>query len=245
MTTFHWPRLDRSSWLLAGFIFLSLFLHSAAFFLFQTGNPVRPPAPRPAQPVQLLTPFGPDGKPSPENEALLAWIEAEDPALVARVPEVQPEALLKVEYKPSYRDMRTAPLGVPEESGAAQFPSAREPMALILGHQTLPVPATPTSEPRPTHLMFSNALAPRAPKVSFVPQAKTGKAVEPTRLLIGVNAEGEVRFTFPQQPSSGEPALDAEALQFVSTLRFAPASGTEVAWGFTTFHWGDDAVEDK
>jgi hypothetical protein len=242
MTTFHWPRLDRSSWLLAGFIFLSLFLHSAAFFLFQAATPVRPPAPRAAQPVQLLTPYGPDGKPSQENMALLAWIEAEDPALVARVPEVQPEDLLRVEYKPSYRQMRTAPLGVPEDR-ATLFPSARESMALILGPQTLSAPAAALPQPQLTQLAFSSSLAGRAPKTSFSPAAKTTKALEPTRLLIGIDAQGEVRFTFPQQPSSGEPALDAEALRFVRSLHFAPATGAEITWGFAAFHWGDDAFQ--
>jgi hypothetical protein len=243
MTTFHWPRLDRSSWVLAGFIFLSLVLHSAAFFLFQASSPIRPPAPRPAQPVQLLTPFGADGSPSPENASLLAWIAAEDPALVASVPDVQPAALLAVEYLPSYREMRTAPQGVPEEPATVQFPSAREPLALILGNNPLPAAPEPLLNPQPTRIEFSAQLSSRAPATAFSPAAKVSKAVQPTRILTGINADGEVHFTFLQQPSSGEATLDAEATTFLQGLRFAPAQGTPTVWGFTTFYWGDDATK--
>ena len=78
--TFAWQR-QRSSWLLAGFIFVALILHSAAFFLFQTIVPTRVATPHTAPPVQLLTPFAPDGSPSPENESVLHWLATADPAI--------------------------------------------------------------------------------------------------------------------------------------------------------------------
>lgn len=241
MTTFHWPKIDRSSWWLAGFIFLSLIVHSAAFFLFQSATPIRPAAPRPARPVQLLTPFAPDGTPSPENEALLAWITTEDPALVARVPSVEPTGLLAVAYSPSYATMRTAPLGVAPEPDTVQFPSARDPLSLILGNQASRAPEIPRLAPLHTAIHFSAELASRAPATAFSPGKKVRKAVESTRMLVGINEEGEVRFHFLQQPSSGDAALDAEAMAFVHGLRFAPSPNAPITWGFVTFQWGDDA----
>lgn len=79
-TIFDWSGAHRSSWTLALFIFLSLFAHSAAFFFVHISAPERQLIPKTAQSIQLLTRFGADGAPSPENEAVLRWIAAEDPA---------------------------------------------------------------------------------------------------------------------------------------------------------------------
>lgn len=242
MNTFHWPKAEGSSWVLAGFIFISLFLHSAAFFLFHATVPIRPPAPKTALPVQLITRLGPDGAPSEENTALLEWIAAADPALVARVPDAQPPDLLKITYTPSFKEMRTAPLGVPEAPQTVQFPSARDPLALIMDKGPAVTPAAAPLVTQPTRLQFSATLAPRAPKVNYSPAVRAPKAVEPTSVLVGVNAEGDVQFAYPQQPSSGFPALDSDALACTRELHFAAAPDAPVAWGFITFVWGDDAA---
>ncbi len=242
MTTFHWPKVNRSSWWMAGLIFISLALHSAAFFLFQSSTPIRPPAPKPARPVQLLTPFAPDGSLSPENASLLAWIAAEDPALVARVPSVEPTGLLTVPYAPSYGTMRTAPLGVPGESEAMQYPSAREPLSLILGNLGAPAPGGKQPPRQHTTIVFTGDLTSRAPATAFSPSRKVSKPVEATRMLVGITPEGEVRFSFAQEPLSGDKVLDAEAMGFIRGLRFAPSPNAPVAWGFVTFQWGDDAT---
>jgi hypothetical protein len=242
MNTFHWPKVEGSSWVLAGFIFISLILHSAAFFLFHATVPIRPPAPKTALPVQLLTPLGPDGNPSAENIALLQWIASADPALVARVPDALPLNLMDVPYQPSYAAMRTAPLGVPDVPETVQFPSAREPLALIMSHGPSTAPAASPLPGQQTRIRFSSSLAKRAPSPNYSPAARAPKAVEPTRLLIGVNADGDVQFAYPQQPSSGSAVLDADALAYAQDLHFAPAPGAPLAWGFVTFAWGDDAV---
>ncbi len=242
MNTFHWPKMERSSWLLAGFIFLSLILHSGAFFLFNAMVPIRPPAPKAAQPVQLLTATGPDGLPSPENVALLEWIASADPALVAQVPNVPAGDLMKVPYHPSFATMHTAPLGVPEESDAIQFPSARDPVALILGNAQLAAEKPADVVPQPTRVSFSTQISGRAPAFNYAPAVRATMAVQPTRLLIGITAEGEVHFAYLQPPASGSPALDADALAAVRDLHFAPAPKVPVAWGFATFTWGDDAI---
>src|SRR5580704_14943328 len=86
----------------AGFPFIlflcvlgSLLAHAATFFLFQVVYPQRVTIPQPAPQVSLLTPS------SAENMALLRWIEAEDPALVANDNPVVPPGLAEVRYRPS------------------------------------------------------------------------------------------------------------------------------------------------
>ncbi len=237
--TFSWRR-QRSSWLLAGFIFAALLFHSATFFLFQTIVPPRIATPRTAPPVQLLTPFAPDGSPSPENEAVLNWIATADPAIVARVPDVQPSGLLNIPYRPSYLTPRTAPLGVPPEPASIQFPPARDPLSLIIAAPQ--PPAAPSVIAQNTLVTFSASLATRAPaSTKFIPTQRSNKPIENTRLLLGVSDKGEVRFSFLQQ-ASGFPSLDAEADNFLRTLKFPASSDAPITWGIVTFEWGDDAT---
>src|SRR5579871_1381696 len=99
----------------------SVLLHAATFFLFQVVYPQRVTIPAPAPRVSLLTPS------SPENIALLRWIEAEDPALVASDHADAPPGLAEVRYRPSFARPRTAPLGAPEEQPhAVRYPPARD-----------------------------------------------------------------------------------------------------------------------
>lgn len=241
--TFEWKERDGSSWWLAALIFLSFLLHSAAFFLFQGRNRIatRPPGSAPS--VQLLTAFAPDGSRSLENEALLQWIDTQDPALIAKIASVEPKGLLHVRYKPSFETMRTLPLGVPDEQTTNEFPPARDPLALIRG--AMPRAATqPTAlAPQSTRVAISETLAPRTPAdLRMLPRSKANKTVEPTTVLAGVSGKGEARFAFLHQ-RSGDAALDAEAAAFVRTIRFIP-SDTNLHWGTITFHWGDDAFAD-
>ena len=238
--TFDWPDRQPSSWALAGLIFASVALHSAAFFLFQTKEPHVKAPPRPAPSVQLLTPFAPDGTRSAENEALLQWIATQDPALVAHIPSVEPKGLLDVAYRPSFQTIRTHPLGVPPEPATIQFPPPRDPLALIRsaisGREAKPV----TLPSQPTIITISATLAARAPgNLRIVPAAKTGKPVEPTTVLVGVGEKGEVRLAFLQQ-GSGSADLDAEATAYVEKIHFARAA-EPMSWGIVTFLWGDDA----
>ncbi len=238
--TFVWHERTRSSWALAGLIFLSLLLHCSAFFLLQAAFPPRTATPCTAQAVQLLTPFTPDGKPSPENAALLAWIATADPALAARVPNVEPKGLLNVPYLASYHTLRTPPQGIPAESTTIQFHTARDPMSLILGTTPAAKPADLPITPQPTSLLFSTPLAARAPTATLTPAAKTNTPLQPTRLLIGITEKGQTRYTFLQQ-SSGSPALDAEATAFAQSLPFTPAT-PPITWGIMSVAWGDDAT---
>ncbi len=238
---FTWSDREGSSWWLAAFIFLSFLLHSAAFFVFHGKDPVAPRAVRTAPVVHILTASNDPAGGSPEADALLQWIATHDPALVARVQTVEPKGLLDVPYYPSYLTLRTPPLTAPPELPTIQIPPALEPLALIRSISPAQRPTVSAPAPQPTEIRLSPSLQSRAPEsLRITPGAKTAVTVEPTTVLAGVGAEGEPRFAFVQQ-ASGDRTLDAEALAFVRTLRFAP-SGEPLQWGTVTIAWGDDAT---
>ena len=242
--TFDWSGQHRSSWVLAGLISLSLILHSAAFFFVHITTPERQLIPKAAQPIQLLTPYGPDGAPSPENEAVLRWIAAEDPAVVARVLSVEPKGLLEVPFRPSFAVSRTLPRDVPSEQATLQYPPARDSMEYILSADERPPVAAPASTAQGTAVTFHSPLQARAPselKLSLA--TKSPQSLSTVQLLAGVAATGEVRFCFVQE-KSGVPAMDAEAVRLVSGIRLAAAPDALV-WGTVSVRWGIDAVEEK
>ena len=242
--TFDWSGRHRSSWLLALLIFGSLVVHSAAFLFVHIRVPERNVIPKTAQPVQLLTPFAPDGTPSPENEAVLKWIAAEDPSIVARVVTVEPEGLLDVPFRPSYLVSRTRPRDVPAEATTIQYPPARDSMEFILGADAKPLPPSPPPRETRTQVFFRGALQPRAPSdIALALAAKSAESLETVQLLVGVAGSGEVRFCFVQA-SSGVAAMDAEAVRLVSGIRLA-AAAEPIAWGEASLRWGSDAVAPK
>ena len=232
--TFDWPRRGRFPFILFGCVAASLFAHAATFFLFQVADPIRTSLPRSAPQVSVLTPS------SPEAIALLHWIDAQDPALVATANSVAPPGLFDIAYRPSYAIKRTAPLGPVEQPVAVAFPPARDPLAIIGSADARPPAPPAVSAPHPTTIIFSSALAARAPTPlpPLALKTHTAEPVEPTRLLIGVTDRGEVRFIFPQS-SSGNPALDEQAAAHLQTLAFTPGDAP-ITWATATIAWGDD-----
>jgi hypothetical protein len=232
--TFQWPKE-------AGFPFLlffcavgSLAAHTATFFLFQVVYPQRVTIPQPAPHVSLLTPS------SPENIALLRWIEAEDPALIASDNSVTPPMLAEVRHRPSFATPRTEPLGAPEEKPEyVRFPPAVEQLGIKDSIQ-FSTPAA-VSVGVPTLVHFDGALASRSLSQDppLDPPRRVSSPVNPTVLLVGVSGDGEIRFRFLQQPS-GDTALDEFAITHVSRLSFAPADPA-MTWAHATFAWGLDA----
>ena len=230
--TFDWPDRERFPWFLFGFVMLSLAAHTGSFFLFQVIYPQRATIPPPAPQVSVLAPT------SPENEAVLRWIDAEDPALVAGGNSVTPANLLDVPYRPSFATLRTPPRTVAEPAATVQFPPARSPLAIIRsGEAQTPVPS-PAAPAGKTTATFSSARALiRPPDLSTA--AKAAAPVEPSQFLLGVTDRGEVRFVFLQK-SSGDPALDASAAASLTGAAFAP-DAAPIAWSHATITWGDDA----
>jgi hypothetical protein len=216
-------------------VFGSLLAHAATFFLFQVVYPQRVTIPQPAPQVSLLTPS------SPENIALLRWIEAEDPALVANDNPGAPPGLAEVRYHPSFLSPRTAPLGVPDEAATGvRFPPAKDRLTPADTAKTTGGASTAISA-QPTSITFFGLLAERpltkSSPVTFIHRA--GAPVEPTTLLLGVDGQGTIRFSVIQQ-SSGDQALDDLAVAHLRTITFA-AAASPLTWGFATFSWGGDA----
>ena len=237
--TFDWPRREGFPFLLFGCVAASLFTHTATFFLFQVAEPlrtsIRPSAPQ----VSVLTPS------SPEALALLRWIDAQDPALVAAANSVTPPGVFDIAYRPSYAAKLPAPLGPVEQPVAVAFPPARDPLSIIISADAKPLTPPAVSAPHPTTLIFSSALANRAPAPlpPLIVKTRTAEPVEPTRQLIGVTGRGEVRFVFLQS-SSGNPALDEQAAAHLQTLAFA-SSDAPITWATATMTWGDDTYEEN
>ena len=122
--TFDWPRREGFPFILFGCVVASFFAHAATFFLFQVADPlgtsIAPSAPQ----VSVLTPS------SPEAVALLHWIDAQDPALVAAAYSVTPPGISDIAYRPSY-EKKPVPLGPVEQPVAIAFPPALDPLAII------------------------------------------------------------------------------------------------------------------
>ena len=65
--------------------------------------------------------------------------------------------------------------------------------------------------------------------------------LEEVSVLLGVSAEGEVRFAALQK-STGDHQTDKATIAQLTKLHFAPASTVDkVTWGFAVVVWGDDA----
>ncbi len=232
--TFDWPERDRFPFILFACVFTSLVVHTATFFIFQVVYPQRVTIPPPPPLVALLTPS------SPENAALLRWIAAEDPALVASARSVTPPDLLNVRYRPSFSTVRTAPLGSVERPEIVQLPPVRSALSIIASAMPPPPLEAGTTLPMRTTLGLSSALAERAVKPpSFGWQHRSSQPLQPLQALIGVTDRGAVPFAFIQRPS-GDAAIDAEAVSQLERLTFAPGEAP-ITWAVATVDFGAEA----
>jgi hypothetical protein len=233
--TFSWAGRERFSLLLFACVFFSILAHATTFFLFQVVYPQRVTIPPPESKVTFLTGA------TPEGEALLRWIDAEDPALVASAVGQAPTWLLEVPYIPSYATVRTLPPTTVEAAPTVQFPPAKPPLDIIRSADRKPALPVAVQQKAPTAIHFSGSLATRAPS-SPPPLELSVRSPTPLQtasLLIGVNEAGEVRYHFVQQ-SSGNPAMDTQAGEYLSRLPFA-AAASPIEWSVATVNWGDDA----
>jgi hypothetical protein len=233
---FDWLRPKRFSFMFLGFVVVSMLAHAATFFIFQVVYPQRVTITQQPPRVSLLTPS------TPENIALLHWIEAEDPALAGGGATADPPGLAEILYQPSYAVPHAAPLNLPaERPEAVRFPAARDPLSLIAGASARAAGAPSASPALPTFVSFYGPLASRPIKetraLSF--PSPSSEPLQPSRFMIGVSERGEVRYVFLQE-SSGDPAFDSLATAYLQQLDFA-VNESPVAWGFALFSWGDDA----
>lgn len=236
---FDWQRPSRFRWKFFSLIVLSALVHAATFFLFQIIYPPRVTIPPPAPEVSLLLPT------TPENRALLRRIEAEDPALIAATPGVSPPNLVQPKYRASYQTVRTQPRIAGIEEAVTRDPSPKDPLAIIRSGAQPGQLANVALPPVPTRVGFSSTIAGRAPssQPTWTFARRAAAPLESAAFLIGVTERGEVRFVF-QQRSSGDPAMDAQAAQFLPRFDFRTAE-SPIAWGIATITWGDDAYGEK
>jgi hypothetical protein len=220
------------SWLLLGFIGLSIVVHGFAFLVFQVVYPQRVTIPPPRMQVALLTPT------SPENEAILRWVAAEDPALSTAGSVATPPRLYEVPFKPSFATLRTPPRTMP----VTAEPPVAPPSPITLPLLTPPgETAAPPAEsaPAPSTATFSSPLAQRPFTPAGPLTARATTPLQPALFLIAVSETGEIRQLFRQR-SSGDPAADDAAADFLTGGRFAAAPERPLTWATATVTFGRD-----
>ncbi len=230
--TLAWWGKRPVSFVLPGFLIISLFAHILAFLLFQISYPEKvaflPTAPK----VSLLMPS------SSESISMLHWIESEDPALVAASARAEPKGLAKLEYHPFFSAVHTPARILEPAPDRAAFPAGRDPLEIINSVAPPPVAARPTPAPARTQASISGELAGR--NITRPPEFTpcSSRELAAAQFLIGVTDRGEVRYTFLQR-SSGDPAADNSAAASLSKASFEPTANP-ITWGFATISWGDD-----
>jgi len=243
--TFHWPRRPRISLTLVGLFFLSLLAHALAFYIFQVSYPLVVTVSTPPAQVSLLAPT------SPENQALLKWIDSEDPAAIANPHEIIPTNLNDVPYRPSFAEVRTAPKPFEEMEADVRFPSAKKPLAMIDGSLQPAKKTIPANPPvQKTQIKFFGALAKRKimTEQPLKLEASSNTSLEPLSFFVGVDARGTVLYTFfmgtgsdsKVQNSSGDASIDRQAETHLRGIEFG-RDPRPITWGVATFYWGSDA----
>lgn len=233
---FDWVQDHRRR--LALWLVVALLLHVGAYFLFRVVQPPASPAPPLDRAIHVLAPG------SPEAIRLAAFIEANDPSLVAadRIGPISIPDPAVPAYRPSYSTAPPplAPLPDPQprilppvlrEAGAVPMPNPQSTL-------TLPPPAMETQ------VVFGGDLAERgvvsAPDWEFA--EKPGGLLPPAVFLIAVDEKGRVLHVFEQESTSNR-ALDSAAAQRLFELRFDEAPGR--SWGTATFHWGAEETREE
>jgi hypothetical protein len=227
------PSREAGIYPLLGFILLSACVHAFGFYVFQT---IYPPAahigPPPVQ-VSLLMPG------TPEADAILRWVNSEDPAIAAEPAKAAVPDLMNLPYIPSYRIVRARPAMAPTSEPPLPYPAGVSGLDLVKMAAARPAAAAPPPASTATALIFSGPLKDAAldplPSLSALREEDTGE-LRPARYLLGVSGDGEVRYVFLQD-SSGDKTLDDSASQVLELVRFRE-SNTGMTWGFATLYWG-------
>ncbi len=221
---------------LVGFTGLSIMAHAFTFLLFQVVYPQRVTIPPPAQQVALLTAS------TPEQEAILRWVAAEDPALAAGSSVAVPPRLFQVPYRPSFETLRTPTRTPPAETERPEQPPS--PITLPLLPESGPAAAAQVEAgPAPeSSADFQGDLAARSFQPGSKLRARSSSPLQPATFLVGVNAAGEVRHVFLQR-SSGEAGADRAAAEYLSAGKFTAGEGESVTWGTAVVTWGYEVYQ--
>ena len=233
-TSFEWDAERRLPLLLTGFLLLSFGAHTAAFFLFQATYPQRATIPPPDANVTVLTPD------IPEHLPMLAWVAAEDPALIASVSRAKPPSLATTVYKPSFNIMRSTLLVTPRLSEPVALPSGLNAVEFLSESPANSAAAAPVNEPAITKVDVAGTLNGREVRTRFSTRVSSKAALAPLRFLVCVDGQGMIRHRLLQQ-SSGDDSVDETVSANLGGMRFAP-NPEEITWGFISITLGDDAL---
>ena len=189
-------------------------------------------------PTPLVTLLNPG---TPEQDALLRWVDAEDPALVANTEGAEPPGLLQFNYRPSYSSLRTPPRTLPPEPERPEPPPS--PIQITPGLETMKAGGEPA--PRrasiPTRVICTGNLKGRELAAPGAPAYVSAVPLQPARFLVGLDPRGQAQFVYLQD-SSGEPAADAAAEAFLARAQFSHVDEeTGITWGFAEILWGDES----
>ena len=239
---FSWAS-PRKRWrALVIFLILSLLLHAFCFYLFQI---VYPPTVALLPPPARVALISPD---NPESLALLRWVEAEDPALATttqRAPDTKSFVLPPIQHRPFYS------LHQPKLKTILPLaPDLSIPSAAAIGPVHLPQMkenGSVSGLSRKTTALFAElppALGePTLPDFKF--RLTRPEAPANTRFRVAIDERGAIRFCFLIE-SSGDPALDEQARNFLQLCRLKTAQNVLLAdttglfWTTATILWGND-----
>lgn len=230
---FEWPGRHHLHPMLALTLVLAAILHVGLFFAFSIIYPrAESSGPTSAQ-IFFIPPDNPDAK------RMQGLLRSSDPAIFAPGRGLNlPDPFPSVDYVPRYASDKPSldPLPfiqkseIPHSAPAGPVPVQSRNLKSREGQ---PLPTA-------TRLVASGALSERVPSLPqetlfFVP---AGFDPKPAEFLVSVRQDGQVTGIFLQR-GSGDPALDAKAVNLLRWSRFLP-SRPDVEWGFVTFQWGRD-----
>jgi hypothetical protein len=239
---FSWapPRKRRRA--LIVFLILSLLLHALCFYVFQI---VYPPTVALMPPPARVALISPD---DPESLALLRWVEAEDPALTTttqRLSETKSPALPPVQHRPSYASHQPKLKILPPV-----MPDFSIPSSAAIGPVRLPQVKANASAPglaRKTTANFAGLPSALGDPIfaDFRFRLTRPDAPANARFRVAIDERGTIRFCFLIE-SSGDPALDEQARNFLQLCRLKTkedlpvTNGTALFWTTATILWGND-----
>jgi hypothetical protein len=235
MLTFEWPTRHRLHLLLPFAVLIAALLHTAIFFLFSVKHPVsRSDGPNAAR-LYFLPPS------SPEYSQIESALFSSDPALFAPIRGL-PESgeMPNATYTPQYANASIAWENPPPRNrkprddrvlqGPIHFPTKKRAKSVV-------------NSARPTRLRASSEISTRLPAISSIPKFQTRSTAPPASsvFFIALSPEGQVLHAIPDK-SSGDSALDRDAMAFLKSLLFLPSEKINAAWGFVEFQWGSDLL---
>jgi len=157
-------------WTLLGFILLSACVHAFGFFIFQA---IYPPAARMTPPpvqVGILNPG------TPEADALLRWIDSQDPSRAAEPDKAPIPGLANLRYNPSYAMPRARPAMAPPARRPLPYPDGASGLSLVRMAAARPIATPPPPATAATVLSFAGPLETR-PSLPSPPSTACAKPI--------------------------------------------------------------------